>query len=386
MANLLGSRPRLAIVGASVRAAAQSASRAGLDVVAADLFADADLREVGPATQIEDYPSGFCSWLEGVEADAWMYTGGLERWPALIDRMARLKPLWGVCGAPLRSARDLQILHAALAEAGIGFPETRPSSASLPLDGSWLCKADRVWELDRPNAAAAGLERGAVYQRRLTEQQGRPASVVFVLGDTWARTVGVTEQLIGPRHGAAPFQYAGSVGPLEVGRAVERQLKRLRETLRHDFELRGVVGVDLWLSDDEFWVLEVNPRYTASVEVLELSGATPVLGLHSLAFANEAPANALPASQPARAPAKKQILYARRALYVPDSVQLGAASPGMGENAAWLADLPAGGQRFEPGDPILTVIARGGLAESSAFARFVAETESRLYGATPTPE
>ena len=49
---------RLLIVGASARAAAWSARRAGFDVVAADLFADTDLQQLAKTIQVEprEYP------------------------------------------------------------------------------------------------------------------------------------------------------------------------------------------------------------------------------------------------------------------------------------------------------------------------------------------
>ena len=131
---------KLAIVGASARAAAFSAIRAGYEVVAADLFADADLARVAAVTRISNYPEGLADWLAATECDAWMYTGALENYPDLVDRMAAIRPLLGNSGAPLRDVRDPMKLQLALTGAGMLFPETRTSPAGLPLDGSWLCK------------------------------------------------------------------------------------------------------------------------------------------------------------------------------------------------------------------------------------------------------
>ena len=70
---------KLAIVGASVRAAAFSAVRAGFEVVAADLFADADLRAICETTRIESgYPDALADWLASTECDGWLFTGALE--------------------------------------------------------------------------------------------------------------------------------------------------------------------------------------------------------------------------------------------------------------------------------------------------------------------
>src|SRR5262245_9045814 len=114
---------KLAIVGASARAAAFSAIRTGFEVVAADMFADADLARVAPVTRIKNYPEGLADWLAATECDAWMYTGALENHPDLIDRMAAIKPLAGNSGKPLRDARDPLKLQAYCKASGVMFPE-----------------------------------------------------------------------------------------------------------------------------------------------------------------------------------------------------------------------------------------------------------------------
>ncbi len=50
--------PRLMILGASTRAAAQSAVRAGFQPVCADHFADEDLFEVAEVLPLSGYPHG----------------------------------------------------------------------------------------------------------------------------------------------------------------------------------------------------------------------------------------------------------------------------------------------------------------------------------------
>ena len=50
--------PILLIAGASVRAAAWSAARAGYLPVAADRFGDADLSSLAQATRLDSYPDG----------------------------------------------------------------------------------------------------------------------------------------------------------------------------------------------------------------------------------------------------------------------------------------------------------------------------------------
>src|SRR5205807_1077251 len=85
----------LIIVGASARAAAFSALRAGLRPWCIDLFADADLRARCPVTHLEPdrYPYGLAELLPQAPPGPWMYTGGLENRPNLIRRLARGREL-----------------------------------------------------------------------------------------------------------------------------------------------------------------------------------------------------------------------------------------------------------------------------------------------------
>ena len=88
----------LLILGASARAAAASAVRAGLAPRAIDLFADADLRAICSAAQVDDYPEGLFAAAIEAPAAPWMYTGGLENYPRLVDDLAARRPL-GAIGA-----------------------------------------------------------------------------------------------------------------------------------------------------------------------------------------------------------------------------------------------------------------------------------------------
>src|SRR5687767_10917006 len=108
------SREPLLILGASARAAASSAARAGFAPRAADLFADADLAALCRVTRIDDYPGEFPAAARKFPPSPWMYTGGLENYPELVDQIAAERPLLGNSGSVLREVRDPFKLAAAL--------------------------------------------------------------------------------------------------------------------------------------------------------------------------------------------------------------------------------------------------------------------------------
>src|SRR5262245_17508064 len=87
----------LLIFGASARAAAFSALRAGLRPWCADLFADADLQARCPALAVPgaDYPGAFANLLDTAPDGPWMYCGALENHDDLVHAMSRRRKLWG---------------------------------------------------------------------------------------------------------------------------------------------------------------------------------------------------------------------------------------------------------------------------------------------------
>src|SRR5262245_5672928 len=106
------------IVGASARAAAMSALRAGWSPWCADLFADADLERIAPVRRIasDEYPDGLIDTLKDAPAGPWMYTGALENRPDLIARVDR--PLLGNSADGVRAVRKPELWTECLQTSG----------------------------------------------------------------------------------------------------------------------------------------------------------------------------------------------------------------------------------------------------------------------------
>jgi predicted ATP-grasp superfamily ATP-dependent carboligase len=376
----------LLIFGASARAAAFSALRAGLRPWCADLFADADLAARCPAVRLPGrYPHGFLD-LTDAPAGPWLYTGGLENWPGLVARLARRRPLWGNGPAALREARDPSRLARALRNAGLPAPAVRRSAPCPCGPCRWLVKplrgaggaGVRFWDGETPSS-------GSVYWQQFVPGEGCAAAY---LGDgRKARLLGLTRQLVGLDwlHADA-FRYCGSVGPLRAEGDLLRLLERLGDVLAGHCGLRGLFGVDGVLNDEGFWPVEVNPRYPASVEVLEYATGLRALAWHGLAFTAGGTAEGLPPVPPADGVVGKAVLYAREDFRFPaDGPWAGvlrAPPPPPADELPAFADLPHAGDPGERGRPVLTLFARAAdpgqcLAE---LRRTAAELDRWLYG------
>src|SRR5262245_45662697 len=108
---------QLILIGASVRAAAFSALRAGFRPWCADLFSDLDLRQRCPCEVVPSstYPDDFLDILEKAPPGPVVYTGALENARSLLTRLARKRTIWGntsLAIAQVRSpSRMLRILR-----------------------------------------------------------------------------------------------------------------------------------------------------------------------------------------------------------------------------------------------------------------------------------
>lgn len=350
--------PDVLIMGATARAAARSAARAGLSVACADYFADLDLLELGPAARIDpgQAESQFTAFALTHPRLPWLYTGGFENRRALVDLISRDRPLWGASGGVLERVRDPFQVARVFERAGIAHPRVRPSPEGLPRDGSWLMKplasgggrdvAPLVDEQDSPSE-------GFSYQERIA---GRLISALYLGAGDRAVLVAASRQWEGAP--GAPFGYRGSLGPIAIGPRLAVRLTSIGQVLARSFAIPGWFGVDFMLAQGVPWPLEINPRYTASIEVHELATGVALLPHHRRACeAGTLPEPCVFPITERKIVVAKRIVYASRRLVAP-VIDRAEYQPLGSNRPATIADVPAAGTVFQSGEPVLTVLAR----------------------------
>jgi predicted ATP-grasp superfamily ATP-dependent carboligase len=347
---------RLIILGASVRAAAFSAIRAGFEPYAIDCYADRDLAAVGPAIKIERYPHDFEAALSAAPPAPWIYTGGLENYPRLIERLAALRPLWGNAGAGLRNVRRPSQLAAAAREAGLTFPRMQSTVQTQERPARWLVKRRRssgglgvrfAMENERFT-----LSRGSYFQEYI---EGQAASAVYVAASGRAVLLGATSQLLGRdvEMRDRPFLYAGSIGPLTLNEDETARLQSLGSLLATKFRLLGLFGIDFLRAENRLWLIEVNPRYTASIEVLERATTSSFLAIHAAACEH----SDLP-DQPLLTTTRfcgKQVVYASKNSTISHAFDQLVTQLNRPGQPPLIADLPHLGDPLTAGQPVATV-------------------------------
>jgi predicted ATP-grasp superfamily ATP-dependent carboligase len=179
---------------------------------------------------------------------------------------------------------------------------------------------------------------------------------VFVAAHGKAVWLGATQQLIGTAWtGARGFEYAGSLGPLETSPDRRTQWGHIGSGLARRFALSGLFGVDAVMTDDAIWVVEVNPRYTASVEVIELACDLALLRPHVRACES----GTLPTTDEVHPQRRvgKAIVYAQKQGCVPADFRHFVQRLNTNPIRPTVADIPAVGQEFRSGEPLVTVLA-----------------------------
>ena len=347
----------LLIVGASGRAATASAVRTGWQPVVLDLFADDDTRSMGPVfpCPIDEYPQGFVALAEQAPPGPWMYTGGLENYPEVVEAISRGRELFGVGPEVLKRVRDPFELSKVVRMPrideppglsrwvpGAGEPHRGKPGGSLrkPLRGAGGLGIRFAGELDLPTPE--------YYFQEFIPGPSYSALFLFPASDS-PELLGVCAQLIGEwwLH-APPFHYCGNIGPLSTDNGLSAELRRIGEALR-PLKLRGLIGVDFMRTDAGIRVLEVNPRYTASVELYERALGRSLLSDHIRCFPERGALPRVENGQPVGLKIHgKAILYAAREFVVP------ADHPWRGPD---FADIPAVGSAISAGQPVVTLFA-----------------------------
>ena len=344
-------RPSVLIVGLSTRALAEAAHAAGWECFSIDAFGDLDQKarasNLGLSRDLGRSWSATAAVAAGRQfpAEAAAYVGNLENHPSVVALLARGRELLGNRPEALRLARDLRELQRVVRRAGGRVPRTFAPGEALPRRGPLLGKPLRGgggWSvrLLEPGAPRRPSE---VVQERIP---GAPGSVSFLADGRRACVLGVARGMAGDHtFGASGYRYCGSLYPFTVTGRVRSRLDEMAAAVTGAFALRGLNGLDFVLRDEEPVFLELNPRPSASMELIERAG-TPLWALHVAACRGS-----LPARGPAPPPTVygKAVLWARRDLVV-------------GDTRPWLErddrrDLPFPGERIRRGHPVCTVFA-----------------------------
>jgi predicted ATP-grasp superfamily ATP-dependent carboligase len=337
---------RTLIAGFTTRALAESAVRTGAAIVTVDYFGDLDQRRLAENHSLRERgrrysAAALLELARDLRYDAVVYCGGLENHPAVVAALAQGRVLLGNEPEALRRVRDPGGLGRYLARQGFEAPDTRgPRDPRPPAGAAWLVKPAR-------GGGGQGVRPWRGRPPRPTEilqelVEGVSASAAFLADGRRSVLLGWSEQL----HRPGSFRYAGNLVPLAGSETARREVDAIAEALTREYGLRGLNGFDFVLRGSRPVVVEVNPRYCASMELVERASGASLFALHLAACRGELP------GAPLLGPGVwgKAIVYASRTVTAPDTT---------GWPAAGIRDVPHPGEVIRAGHPICTVLASG---------------------------
>ncbi len=258
------------LVGASARAAAESAQIAGFSPIVIDQFGDRET--VAAAHQWHSLDeirvSDTTAVLDRIVGDTPIaIVGGLQGGYQWLVRPANGGPgrrFWGASPERFASCDEVDFLRGLAANATARFPESRQGAVTEP---GWLIK-------HRASSGGLGVSYckddqpipdNAILQRPV---RGAICGASFLgLGDR-ALLLGLC-RLLKKRIAPFPFVFAGAVGPIPISGAVCQSLRRLGTAFCQTAPITGPFNIDVAIDHDSVTLLEVNPRWSASMELVE---------------------------------------------------------------------------------------------------------------------
>ncbi len=344
----------------SGRALAQACAASGATPWVLDRFGDEETRAAGHWIGIGNQHRDTLSVTRARDAlRRWrararlrvVWGGGVEAQPALLALAVDFGEVLGSEPRFVARLAEPCALATTFRTLGIPYPEVRDTAT---VTGRWLRKraAAAGGMHVHPYALGQTLRRGEYLQSFV---EGDTYSCVFCATARGATVIGFNRLLNLQLNKQVPFRYSGAVQvelPVSLARACEDYAARLAIHCGW----RGLCGFDFRSDGGQPWLIDFNPRPTATAE-LHLAPAD-LFAMH------------VAACEGRNIPLKRRseraghiIVYAPHPLRVPSQL----------EWPAWCADRPSAGTLIPAHGPVCSVMATG-----QRDASVVATLEARL--------
>src|SRR5271156_2831245 len=335
------------IAAISGRALAASARRGGYVPLVTDFFGDQDTLDVADAhvRLVGDLASGI---------DEEALVRALETLSE--QRLGQRWRLFGNGAETVARVKNSEVLASICADLGIPFPESSLSKPRAP--ANWLAKrkggagGTHVKPAQQSNSAGAEI----YYQRKVS---GTPIAALFLADGERATVLGFSAQWSLPTL-RQPYRYGGAVRPATLAPRTADSLSAAIHRLAAAMSLVGLNSADFLVDSEVFWLLEVNPRPGATLDIFEPPEGS-LFALHMAACVGKLfEGSHYPEGAKAAA-----IVYAE------DDI----ASLPVLDWPYWTADRPLAGSAIKAGQPLCTVYA---CSSAAAGARALTDERREL--------
>lgn len=266
--------PRILIIALSARPFATAAKQAGYQVTVIDGFGDAQTKACADEAFIVGFDeTGFIAddlldvinRLDTAQYQGFVYGSGFDGKPALLQEVANHLPLIGNSAAVLKAVRHKKTFFGALQKLHIRHPQIVdfvPTQQHVYLKKSMAgCGGTHI----RFASQADVLNCCEYFQQYI---DGRSISLLFLARTDAIEAIGFNEQWVGASE-SAPFCYGGAVGQVSLPVEVQQQLVEAAQALAVEWGLKGLNSLDAVVVDDSVYVLEINPRLSATFDLYD---------------------------------------------------------------------------------------------------------------------
>jgi methenyltetrahydromethanopterin cyclohydrolase len=330
------------IAAGSGRMLAQAARRSGLKPLVIDFFADRDMQDTAedfrqiPSLAIEHLAPAVDYYVKRYKAADVIYGSGFEYHPESLSYLLGRLNILGNSPDTFNKVLNKQAFYSVLDQLEIAYPEVRFNTPAQ--EDGWLVKPMQ-------GQGGLGIKRyrqndadySSVYWQKF--QQGSLHSVLFLADGQSIQVIGFNTQWTATVKKSETFAFSGVMNctdlPDERKRAIIDGLTKLVPLLK----LKGLNSLDFIQRGDKSYVLEINPRPSASMQLYKGDLLTAHIQASRGLFVD-----GLPSQNGCTA---YQIVYATQDVLIPERFE-------------WpdgCRDLPLFGAIINAGQPICSMIA-----------------------------
>ncbi|HEY8159060.1 MAG TPA: ATP-grasp domain-containing protein [Methylobacter sp.] len=337
------------IVAGSGRMLAQAAKNAGLKPLVIDLFADLDMQGYAEdfrrtaSLAEQDLAPAVDYFIQRYAVTLVIYGSGFECFPESLHYLSSRLIMLGNHPDVFARQLDKPVFFSTLDDLSIPYPEVAFSTPACTDD--WLIKPMQGQGGTGIKLYHIGDEaKEPVYWQKF--QSGTSHSVLFLADGQQVQVVGFNSQWPVRLSETQEFVFSGVVNFTDLSDEHKTVISGWLRQMVSVFGLKGLNSLDFIHVDGCSYVLEINPRPSASMQLYDEN----LLVRHIQSCVEGASVVALtPETGRLMSPPQigYQIVYAEQDLII----------PGQFEWPPWCMDLPKSGDMCRAGQPICSIIA-----------------------------
>ena len=358
-------KKQIIVAAISSRAYVQAAVHAGFEVIAIDAFADVDTQKYAEQVLQVSVNNGqfetdaFLKVLQKIDLKKYSglcYGAGFEQQSNFLIEIAKLVPIIGNAPHTVHSCKNPQLLAEFCNANNMATPTiafSRPTNTlgwlQKQIGGSGGAHIKPVLPLEIP-------VNHCVYYQKI--QAGIPYSCLFLADEKNVQVIGFNEQWCHASE-VLPYLFGGAVSHADLSENVKATITEFIAKATLYFGFKGMNSCDFLLHENKVYVLEINPRLSASLQLYSAKKGD-LFTAHVQACLGE-----LKDWPTVEKQAKAMhVIYANKVAHAPAEMPLKV--PADMDWPDWVCDIPQPNSDIAAGAPICTVLAN---ARSAKLAR-----------------